>query len=70
MENTVSKIVDGIGRQAMSDRLGVGLTAISNAVVARRFPAAWYAVVLDMCRKEGLDCPMDAFNWKPAEALE
>lgn len=60
----VSSICDKVGRPVVARRLGVGLTAVSNAVVAGVFPASWYAGVKSLCDERGIDCPMSAFNWK------
>lgn len=28
------------------------------------FPASWYPGMKRLCELHGVDCPMDAFNWK------
>ena len=65
---TVSDICDKLGRKAIAERLNVGATAVSNASVEQKFPAAWYAVIREMCGSSGIDCPLDAFNWKGTDA--
>jgi len=61
---TVSAICDTLGRKAIADRLGVGTTAVSNASVDGRFPAAWYLGIVSMCDAAGLHCPIMLFNWR------
>lgn len=62
----VHQICQVLGRKRIADSLGVGGTAVSNAVVAGVFPSSWFAVIADLCVAEGIDCPRDAFNWKAA----
>ena len=62
--NTASDIIEGLGRKELAARLGVGLTAVSNASVSGRFPAAWFAVVSELCEVRGIECPTSAFNFK------
>lgn len=57
-------VADALGRRQIADRLGVGETAVSNAVVRGWFPATWFFVLQDMCREEGLDCPPWLFKMK------
>lgn len=67
----VSDIVSTLGRDCLSSALGVGKTAISNAVVDNRFPAKWYAVIQDMCNAQAIDCPRDLFAFvQPERAAE
>ncbi len=66
MTNT-SEVCDKLGRKRIADSLGVGVTTISNAAVSGVFPAKWYAVVKNLCRTEGIECPDELFNFiKPA----
>lgn len=60
---TVSDICDQIGRGRIADSLGVGTTAVSNAVVAGAFPAKWYLVVHQLCLEAGIECPQALFNF-------
>ena len=57
-------IADQLGQAKIALALGVGVTAVNNAVSREYFPATWYPVIRDMCRKAGLDCPESAFNFK------
>lgn len=61
-------IAETLGRRAIANRLGVGLSAVNNALDRGGFPASWFRSVRDMCRDAGLECPEDAFNFKsPSE---
>lgn len=57
-------LIEKLGRKALADRLGVGLTAVGNAATDNLFPAAWYAAVKAMCDEVGHDCPLSLFNFK------
>lgn len=63
-EITAAHIADIIGRQRLSLNLNVGLTAISNACVAGRFPAAWYNKMRVLCGERDIECPVELFNWR------
>lgn len=69
MKNT-SKFADAVGRKEMALALGVGATAISNAVVAGSFPAAWFDALEALAKDRGADCPRDLFAWRKADASE
>lgn len=58
-----SDICDALGRKAIADRIGVGLTAVSNASVDGGFPAKWFAVLREMCAEVGIECPERLFNF-------
>ena len=64
------KIIESIGRKRIREALGIGETAISNVLSrGRRFPASWYGPLKDLCDREGVDCPISAFNWKTAQKV-
>jgi hypothetical protein len=68
-KHPVITITDALGADAMSQRLGVTPHSIRHARATKAFPASWYAPLLDMCAAAGIDCPLNAFNWKtPNEA--
>lgn len=46
-----------LGRAELAQRLGVGMTAISNAAVRESIPASWFLVVRAMCMERALECP-------------
>lgn len=63
---TASSICDALGRRAIAERIGVGITAVSNASVEGVFSATWYDTIYGMCQDAGIDCPRDLFKWKRA----
>ena len=65
---TVASICDAIGRKALAERVGVGMTTISNAVVDGRFPAKWFLAVRDMCLEKGIESPEALFTFANAPA--
>ena len=62
-----STFARALGRKEMAQELGVGLTAISNAVVAGAFPAAWFNTLEALAKAKGIDCPRHLFAWRKAE---
>lgn len=62
---TASILADAVGRKNMADALGVGLTAVSNAVVRGWFPSSWFLAVKALADRRGIDCPPDLFKMKP-----
>lgn len=67
-KHSVILITDALGAEAMSQHLGVTLHSIRHARVTKGFPASWYAPLLEMCTSAGIECHLDAFNWKtPAD---
>ena len=69
MEKT-SQFARALGRKDMAQALGVGVTAISNAVVAGSFPAAWFDALEALAKEKGKECPRDLFAWRRAETSE
>jgi len=55
---------DAIGRRKIADALGVGLTAVSNAVTRGRFPSSWFMVCKELADQVGADCPPDLFGMR------
>jgi hypothetical protein len=66
---TVEHICESIGRASLARRLGVGLTAISNACVAGVFPAKWFLIVSEMCQQADIECPSALFSFLGAGPL-
>lgn len=66
MKSSVAMICDTIGRKVVADRIGVGKTAVSNAVVEGIFPARWYREMRSLCAEHDLPCPDDLFNFVSA----
>lgn len=63
---TVADICSKIGRSELAECVGVGATAISNAVVSNAFPAKWYLVVRLLCDREQIECPECLFTFVAA----
>lgn len=62
-DGDVSRLFASIGRECLARRVGVGLTAISNASVRDSIPASWFIVVKNMCGECGIDCPEGLFSF-------
>lgn len=61
----VHRITDALDRAEMAARLDVRPRSIRKAREERIFPASWYAVLAVMCAEAGIECPLEAFNWRP-----
>src|SRR6056297_748356 len=61
---TSRDIADRLGRKSIAERLGVGETAVSNAVVRGWFPATWSYLLEQMCNEEGIECPPALFRMR------
>lgn len=62
----IDKILSGVDRSTLRQRLGVGDTAISNAIAAGRFSSSWYEEVKALCDEAKIDCPLAAFKMRRA----
>jgi hypothetical protein len=60
---TVADICDAIGRKVIASRLGVGKTAVSNAVAEGVFPARWYREINMLCLEHDVPCCDEIFNF-------
>lgn len=63
MQDT-QRISETIGQRHIAEALGVGTTAVSNAVVRGIFPPSWFVVIKRLCSERGIECPEAAFNFK------
>lgn len=63
-KQTVPAIIDAIGPDRIAAKLGVSLHAVRYAKTDGLFPAAWFAVIRDLCEEAQIDLPMCLFNWK------
>jgi hypothetical protein len=61
-------LAEALGRKKMAEALGIGQTAISNAVVRGCFPASWFMVCKSLADEAGADCPPDLFTFVEAKA--
>jgi hypothetical protein len=57
---TAFDLANAIGRKKIADTLGVGMTAVSNAVVRGSFPASWFLAIQSLSEDLGLE-----FEYKP-----
>lgn len=57
-------IATTVGQKNLADALGVGITAVNNAVVNGKFPSSWFPVVRKICARHELECPESLFNFK------
>jgi hypothetical protein len=62
--NPVKIITTALTDDAIMARLGVTKHAIRAARRFGSFPASWYAPLADMCERAGIECPIEAFNWR------
>jgi hypothetical protein len=58
------QLAEALGRKRIADAVGVGLTAVSNAVVRGRFPSSWYVSCIQIASDKGLACPPDLFGMR------
>lgn len=65
-EITVADICDRLGRKVIAERVGVGVTAVSNASVEGKFASAWFLAIKGMCDDIGIPCPERLFKFKMA----
>ena len=68
--NNASSLADKIGRKRIADTIGVGVTAVSNAVVRGCFPSSWFVAMARLARDYDADCPPDLFGMKALESPE
>ena len=60
------ELADAIGRKDLSAALGVGMTAISNAVVRGWFPSSWFVAADRLAHERGFACPPELFGMRAA----
>lgn len=63
---TANELANKLGRSAIADAVGVGASAVSEALRLGGFPASWYAAVTDLGDANGVEVPMDVFRFKSA----
>lgn len=61
---TASELANALGRKTIADALGVGLTAVSNAVVRGWFPSSWFLAVKSVADAAGQECPPELFRMR------
>ncbi|MGI3163622.1 helix-turn-helix domain-containing protein [Pseudooceanicola sp. 200-1SW] len=60
-------IANILGRARLASELGVGDSAVSNAVSRGRFPASWFFVVNRLALSANIPCPPELFGMRAAE---
>ncbi|PQO23105.1 hypothetical protein C2I36_09555 [Rhodobacteraceae bacterium WD3A24] len=65
----ISGFADRIGRRRIAEALGIGPTAVSNAVVRGAFPASWFLVLRGLAQDEDIECPSSLFNMRAGDDL-
>ncbi len=63
--SSARQIVTQLGSRRVADALGVSKSAVTNATARGELPASWFVVLSHLCGDEGIDCPLDAFGFKP-----
>jgi hypothetical protein len=61
---TAGEFADRVGRVAIAEAIGVGLTAVSNNVVKGSFPSSWYLALKELAEAQGIECPPALFRMK------
>ena len=67
---TASEFANAWGRANIAEASGVGLTAVSNAVVREWFPSSWYLACKSLADKAGIGCPPELFKMKVADGSQ
>jgi hypothetical protein len=60
------KLADALGRKEIAAAVGVGLTAVSNAVVRQAFPASWFSACQHLAFQKNVPFPADLFQQRGA----
>ena len=66
--SSAEQVAERLGRAKIGSAVGVGLTAVSNAVVAGLFPASWYDDMDRLGRDTGVEVPRSVFRWSHKRA--
>ena len=61
---SIREFADAVGRKRIAEALDVGPTAVSNHVVRGVFPASWIAILRDVARERGVECPESLFDMR------
>lgn len=59
---------NAVGRNNLAKATGVGLTAVSNAVVRGWFPSSWFVAAKALADEKGVECPPELFGMKLPES--
>lgn len=59
----VHRIIDALGSSVIEEKLGLTGFSVRAAKRDGLFPARWYRPLKDLCTKQCVECPDDAFRW-------
>lgn len=62
--SNASTFANSVGRANLARAAGVGMTAISNAVVRGWFPPSWFVAAKALADEKGVECPPELFGMK------
>lgn len=66
--NQTQAFAAAVGRKEIAKAAGVGMTAVSNAVIRGRFPSSWFLICQGLAERAGVDCPAGMFGMRePAD---
>lgn len=63
-KHAVKEITDTLTSDAICERLEVSPHSVRYARTQGLFPSGWYKALDEMCSLAGINCPLDAFNFK------
>lgn len=61
---TSHEFANAVGREKLASAFGVGMTAVSNAIVRGQFPSSWYNGSKGLASDIGIECPPELFGQK------
>jgi hypothetical protein len=64
---TSGDIIKKLTAQTIIGEMGVSVSSVKEAKRAGKFPANWYAPLLPLCRAQGFEPPLGAFNFRSNE---
>lgn len=64
---TTHDIAKELTQARIAAHLGVGTTAVNNAVHRGQFPTKWFFRMRRLCEDAGIDCPKDLFGFMPED---
>lgn len=56
------ELIRKLGPKRVADRAGRGVNAVYN--IHERIPARYYFIVKALCEEDGIDCPVEAFDFE------
>jgi hypothetical protein len=62
--HSAEQFADAVGRSVLARSVGVGLSAVSNAIERGKFPASWYEAGKELAASVNVECPPGLFGQK------